>query len=55
MLNQSVELLKRSFIEQKVDAFACRHLSRGMLLLNARGAAAGLCSSLALAQLLEFG
>ena len=55
MLNQSVKLLKCSFIEEKIDAFTRRHLSRGMLLLNARGAAAGLCSSLALAQLLEFG
>src|SRR6266700_4963220 len=49
MLNKSVKLLKCSFIEEKIDAFTRRHLSRGMLLLNACGAAAGLSSSLALA------
>src|SRR5205814_341350 len=55
MLNQSVKLLKCSFIEEKIDAFTRRHLSRGVLLLNARGAAAGLGLLLAVAQLFEFG
>jgi hypothetical protein len=38
--DQFVKLFKRTFIKQKLDAFARGHLSGRVLLLDARGAAA---------------
>jgi hypothetical protein len=39
MYDELVEFLKRSFVEQKLDPFARRHLSGFMLFFNARCAA----------------
>ena len=55
MLNQLVELLECSFIEQKIDSLARRQFSRRVLLLYA-GLATALFSLLrALAELIKLG
>jgi hypothetical protein len=55
MLNQLVELLECSFIEQKIDSLARGHFSRRVLLFDARAATAVFSLLLALAELIEFG
>src|SRR6267142_1868365 len=55
MLDQLVELLKRSFVEQELDSLARSHLAVGVLLLDAHGATACFRALLTFAKLLEFG
>ena len=55
MLDQLVEFLKRAIIKEKLNALARRHLAGGVLLLNARRAAACFGFLLALAELIELG
>ncbi len=55
MFDQLIELLKGCVVEQELNPLARSHLAVGVLLLDARGAAAGFGALLTLAQLIEFG
>src|SRR5574341_1276116 len=53
MLDQLVEFLKSAIVEQEIDPFPRRHLAGGVLLLDARSAAACFGAAFPFAQLIE--
>src|SRR5205814_9897360 len=55
MLDQLIEFLKCSFVQQKVDAFARGHLAGRVLFLGASFTATGLGLLLTITELIELG
>ena len=54
MLNQLIEFLKRTFVEEKIDALTRSHFAGAMLFLYAGGAPTCFGFLLALAELVQF-